>query len=73
MKIVPIIKECYISINMDAQSYYSTNMVRRELIRAVMSPKYRDLCSAYTCYTKELFSDNITKTSFDLESGENYF
>ena len=67
-EIEPIIKKCNLSLQMFAQTNYRTNMIRRELIRPVLSPQYRDLCGVNTTMTEELFGDNISKTVADLES-----
>ena len=51
-----------------AQTHFKTNMFRKNAIRNVISPKYRDLCSETVPYTEELLGTDISKTVTELEN-----
>ena len=62
------LSKCNQVLNMMAQTHFKTNMFRKNAIRNVISPKYRDLCSETVPYTEELFGTDISKTVTELEN-----
>lgn len=62
------LSKCNQVLNMMAQTHYKINMFRKNAIRNVISPKYRDLCSENIPYTEELFGTDISKTVTELEN-----
>ena len=67
LKLDNVVKKCNLTVNMLAQSYHKTNLFRRQIIKAELAPKYRDICADTHPYSTELFGD-ISKIVTDLES-----